>query len=286
MTGPADEPGSVLAPLADRYAHWLGLDAAQVMADREEAAQDIRAMQLVLRMERADPPSWHRAVALAAAGAAALCLDERSAPGGPWHDAVAAYVRGHIRKVTRRARGAHWTAAQELPGVYAAHHGTRIRVLVPGLATELDGRISRLQVGGTDVPVDEQPPEPAVLDPPAGAQEPTGRAEEDALQLWVPTGIPMTVGKAMAQAGHAGMILAALLSRGGATDRARLAAWRDRGYPVRVSRVAPEDWSDLGRPLRSDQAVAWSDRALLAVRDAGFTEVVPGTITVIARAPG
>jgi hypothetical protein len=61
----------LLAPLRERYAHWLQLDPQQVLADREEAAADVRAMQLVLRMERADPPSWHRALAAAATGAAA-----------------------------------------------------------------------------------------------------------------------------------------------------------------------------------------------------------------------
>jgi peptidyl-tRNA hydrolase len=37
--------------------------------------------------------------------------------------------------------------------------------------------------------------------------------------------------------------------------------------------------------MRNDQAAAWTENGLLAVRDAGFTEVAPGTITVIARAP-
>jgi peptidyl-tRNA hydrolase len=268
---PAAPLGAVLAPLADRYAHWLGLDTAQVLADREEAAHDIRAMQLVLRMERSDPPSWHRAVALAAGGAAAICLDERAEPGGEWHDPVAAYVRGHIRKVTRRARGAHWTAAQDRPGLSTDAAGTQLRVLVPGPVAELDPRISRLQVGGTDVPVDE-PPGPSA-------------PEAAALRMWLPTGIPMTVGKAMAQAGHAGMICAALLGRDGDAGRQRLAAWRDRGFPVVVRRVDAGEWQTLGRPLAQDQAAAWTGQGLLAVRDAGFTEVEPGTITVIACAP-
>jgi peptidyl-tRNA hydrolase len=262
--------GSVLAPLADRYAHWLGLDAAQVLADRQEAAQDVRAMQLVLRMERADPPSWHRAVALAAGGAAAICLDAGSEPGGEWHEAVREYVRGHIRKVTRRARGAHWTAAQDMPGLTLADGVTQLRVLVPDRVADLDPRISRLQVGGTDVPADE----------------PSGGADRSrSLRLWVPETIPMTVGKAMAQAGHAGMILAALLSRDGRAGRGRLAGWRDGGYPVVVRRVDEAEWAGLGEPLRADQAAAWTELGLLAVRDAGFTEVAPGTITVIARAP-
>ena len=261
---------SVLAPLADRYAHWLGLDTAQVLADREEAAADIRAMQLVLRMERSDPPSWHRAVALAAGGAAAICLDVRSEPGGEWHDAIADYVRGHIRKVTRRARGAHWAAAQDLPGLTLESAGTQVRLLVPGPVAELDPRISRLQVGGTDVPLDD--PEPAP-DP------------SEALLLWVPTGIAMTVGKAMAQAGHAGMICAALLGRDGEAGRQRLADWRDRGFPVVARRVNGADWASVGEPLAQDQAAAWTEQGLLAVRDAGFTEVDPGTITLVGRAP-
>jgi peptidyl-tRNA hydrolase len=268
---PAAPLGAVLAPLADRYAHWLGLDTAQVLADREEAAHDIRAMQLVLRMERSDPPSWHRAVALAAGGAAAICLDERAEPGGEWHDPVAAYVRGHIRKVTRRARGAHWTAAQDLPGLTMDAGGTWVRVLVPGPVAELDPRISRLQVGDTDVPVDELP----------GPSAPDAAA----LRMWLPTGIPMTVGKAMAQAGHAGMICAALLGRDGDAGRRRLSGWRNAGYPVDVRRVETDTWAALCGPLIADPASTWTDEGLLAVRDAGFTEVEPGTITVIGQLP-
>ncbi len=265
--------GAVLAPLADRYARWLGMDAAQVLADRDEAAHDIRAMQLILRMERATPPSWHRAVALAAAGATALCLDERSAPGGEWHDAVAAYVRGHIRKVTRRARGAHWAAAQELPGLTLEADGTQVRVLVPGPVVELDPRIGRLQVGGTDVPSDVPPDEPG---PASGA-----------LRLWIPEALPMTVGKAMAQAGHAGMICAALLARDDAppADRERLAGWREAGFPVTVRRVDAAQWARLAQRVARDQDLAWRTEGRLAVRDAGFTEVEPGAITIIATRP-
>ena len=49
----------------DTGAHWLRLDPSQVRDDREEAAHDIRAMQLVLRMERAFlPKSWRTAKAM------------------------------------------------------------------------------------------------------------------------------------------------------------------------------------------------------------------------------
>ncbi len=271
--------GEALTPLRERYAHWLRLSESDVARDREEAAEDVRAMQIVLRLERADPPSWHRAVALAAAGAAAICLDPRSDPDGEWYPAVRDYCRGHIRKVTRRARAGHWAAAQDLPGRTLRDGGTEIRVLVPGLASELDGRISRLQVGGTDVPVDA-PPEPS-RDP---ATDPASDPAE-ALRLWVPAAIGMTVGKAMAQSGHAGMIMAALLAGEGEEGRAALDRWRDAGYPVTVRRVDGTAWGEVSAGL-ADQAAAWQRHGVLAVRDAGFTEVAPGTITMIGRRPG
>jgi len=266
----ADNPGELggaLAPLRERYAHWLQLDAQQVLDDRDEAAQDIRAMQLVLRMERAEPPSWHRALAAAATGAAAICIDERSEPGGPWHNAIRNYCRGHIRKVTRRARGAHWQAAQDLPGITVELAGAQVRVLVPGLVSELDPRISRLQVGGTDVPVDEPPS--TIAEPNAG------------LAVLLAAGTSMTLGKAMAQAGHAGMIAVALLA---GDDQAALARWRSGGCLADARQATAVEWAALTAEL-ADENQAWQSARLLAVRDAGFTEVAPGTVTVIARAP-
>ena len=258
--------GEVLGPLAARYAHWLGLDRAEVELDREEAAADIRAMQLIVRMERAQPPSWHAALALAAGGAAALCLDARSDPGGEWHESVAAYCRGHIRKVTRRARAGQWTATADLPGLTLTEGVTQIRTLVPGRVAELDRRITVLQVGGTDVEVDPAPDDP-----------PTPR-----LTVFVPSALGMTLGKGMAQAGHAGMIAAALLA---GSDQAALQRWHDAGCAAVMHRADEDTWAALRSEL-DDPERAWTQRRLLAVRDAGFTEVAPGTITVIATLEG
>src|ERR1700712_909068 len=160
--------GEVLAPLRARYAHWLQLDADQVLTDRDEAADDIRALQLILRLERDRAPSWHTALAMAASASAAICLDPRAEPGGEWHDAVREYCAGHIRKVTRRARGAQWEATADLPGITLTYGDTEVRALVPGRVQELDKRVSKLQVGGTDVA-------PDVLR--------TG-SSTDALQIW------------------------------------------------------------------------------------------------------
>ncbi|MTD13345.1 hypothetical protein GIS00_05215 [Nakamurella sp. YIM 132087] len=259
--------GEALAPLRARYAHWLGLDSEQVLADRDEAAEDIRAMQLLLRMERDAPPSWHRALAMAASGAAALCLDPRAEPGGEWHEAIADYCGGHIRKVTRRGRGAQWEATADLPGLSFADAGTEVRALLPGRVAELDKRVSKLQVGGTDAPVD--------VDPAPEVGPPTPE-----LRVWINPHHPMTLGKTMAQAGHAGMIAAALL----ATDPPALQAWIDAGLPARARLLHPDAWDTLVARL-ADPGEAWRSEKLLAVRDAGFTEVPPGTVTVAAHAP-
>ncbi len=263
--------GQALSPLAARYGYWLRLDAEAVLADREEAADDIRALQLIIRLERDRPPVWRRALELAATGCAAVCLDPRAEPGGEWYEAVRAYCLGHIRKVTRRGRGAQWAATADLPGISLIDGDTQVRAMVPGRVAELDKRIAKLQVGGTDVesgPAGELPAGPHV-DP------------DTMLQLWLPEEPPMTLGKAMAQTGHAGMIAAALLSCG---DVDTLLRWRDRGLPTLLHGRSPQfadRLAQLGEP-----EMAWEQHRLLAVRDAGFTEVGPGTVTVIAQAPG
>ena len=233
-------------------------------ADREEDPDQVRALQLILHLERDPLPSWHAAVALAARASAAVCLDARSEPGAEWYDAVLAYCTGHIRKVTRRARAGHWAATEDLPGITLSEGDTDVRALLPGLVSDVDKRVSRLQVGGTDAPVDEAP----------------SRSVPDGTLLVHPVpDLPITLGKTMAQAGHAGMILAALLA---GDDPDALHEWYAADLPVMVRRVDSAEWAGL-RSALTDPEKAWRSDRLVAVRDAGFTEIDPGTITVIAR---
>ncbi|MEJ7649661.1 MAG: peptidyl-tRNA hydrolase [Nakamurella sp.] len=276
MTPVPQPTATALLPVAARYAAWLGMSEQEVLADRDEAAQDVRALQLVLHLERDAVVSRHRALELAAGGAALLCLDPRSEPDGDWFEAVRLYCVGHIRKVTRRARGAQWEATADLPGLTLTAPdadgvvgGTQVRALLPGPVATLDKRVAKLQVGGTDVPWD-----PAAV--PADA-----RSSGPVLQLWVHDEPPMTAGKQMAQTGHAGMIAAALLAADGDP---MLGAWAAAGCPVTVARASSAEWSALVIALE-DPAAAWRSDRLLAVRDAGFTEIPAGTVTVIARAP-
>jgi peptidyl-tRNA hydrolase len=97
--------------------------------------------------------------------------------------------------------------------------------------------------------------------------------------LWLPPEPAMTVGKAAAQVGHATMLLAALLT---ADDRvAELDCWAVDGYRCAVRTACPRQWSALAPGEQPERA--WLERCVLVVRDAGFTEVAPGTVTCAAQ---
>ncbi len=72
------------------------------------------------------------------------------------------------------------------------------------------------------------------------------------------------------------MLLAALL------DSARLAAWAAQHYRCYVRVAEAEQWARSTAALARPHE-AWNEHGLVAVRDAGFTEVEPGTVTVVAR---
>ncbi|RKT52885.1 peptidyl-tRNA hydrolase [Saccharothrix australiensis] len=216
-------------------------------ATDEEDPASVRAMPVVLRIERADPPCRTDVLEAAAAAAVAVCLDPRSEPGGEWHDDVVAWVRGRIRKVSRRARGAHWAAVQELPGVTLAVGRAEVRAFVPGRVADLPKELSRLQISGSELPADEPGPVP-----------------EGARVLWLNPRVEMTAGKAAAQVGHASMLLAPTL-----TDE-ELEEWAALDYRCAVRTPTPAEW---------DAMVARPDAVV--VRDAGYTEVEPGTATVL-----
>ncbi|GAA3888376.1 aminoacyl-tRNA hydrolase [Saccharothrix violaceirubra] len=225
-------------------------DLLDLIARRDYSTESdvVRAMPMVLRIERADPPSRTDVLEAAAAAAIAVCLDDRAAVDGEWHPALEAWIRGRIRKVSRRARGAHWAAVQELPGVTITVGTASVRAFVPGPVTELPKELSRLQVAGSDLPPDTPGPVP-----------------EGARVLWVNPRVEMTAGKAAAQVGHATMILAPRLSA------AELKEWAAVEFRTAVRTPSPADW---------DLLVAGPDPVV--VRDAGFTEVAPGTATVAA----
>lgn len=205
-------------------------------------------MQLVVRAEKADPPN-HSAVCEAAATAVVrLLTDPRAAePGGAWHDAVREWEARRIRKVTRRARGVRWPEAESLPGITVEHAGAQVRAFPPGPVAEVPPQLAKLQVAGLDLPDAEEPAPPP--EPPYAA-------------LALNPDVTITTGKAAAQCGHAAQLL---LRQGRRKD---VAAWVGGGAAVHLA--GGVEWRRCVK------------EATVAVRDGGFTEVPPGTMTAVA----
>lgn len=257
-----DSVVDVLDPLIARYASWLALPGAATADTSDEDPENVVLMPMVLRIERRDPPARTALLEAAASAALAVCLDERCKPGGEWHEAMSTWVSGRIRKVARRARGSHWEPVQDLPGRTVEVGGAEVRAFLPMRVADMPKELSRLQISGSDLEPDE--PGPALPDAPV---------------LWLNPDAPMSAGKSAAQVGHATMILAALL-HGDGMDR-ELAEWAATGFRCSVRAADAETWSRL-HP-RDDPERAWRESRVAVVRDAGFTEVDPGTVTVLAQ---
>ncbi|EMF53433.1 peptidyl-tRNA hydrolase [Streptomyces bottropensis] len=213
---------------------------------RDEAPQFV--LPLVARIERGAPPARTDALETAARAVLVMLSDARSLGDGEWAEAMRSWQDARIRKVVRRARGAEWRRAEALPGITVAGGSAEVRVFPP---VPLDGwpkDLARLQVSGTDL---DDPAPPAEPDPAAPV-------------LWLNPEVEMSAGKAMAQAGHGAQLAWWDL------DAPARATWRDAGFPLAVRTTTPAHWTALtasGLPL---------------VRDAGFTEVAPGSSTVVA----
>ncbi|MFF4850233.1 aminoacyl-tRNA hydrolase [Streptomyces sp. NPDC001194] len=221
----------------------------QEHAARDEAPQFV--LPLVVRIEKAEPPARTDALETAARAVLVLLTDERARGGGEWAEAVRDWQDARIRKVVRRARGAEWRKAGTLPGVTVHGDMAEVRVFPP---VPLDGwpkELAKLQVSGTD------------LDDP----EPVAPAAPGAVVLWLNPELEMSAGKAMAQAGHAAQLAWWELTG------AERTAWQDSGFRLAVRTAPRERWAEL------------SASGLPVVRDAGFTEIAPGSATVVADHP-
>jgi len=222
--------------------------AASTPIDQDSAPQFV--LPLVVRVERASPPERTDALEAAARAVLTLLSDPRAADG-EWAEPVRAWETGRIRKVVRRARGAGWQRAVALPGITVTQGTAEVRVHPPVPVTDWPADLARLQVAGTDL-VDTAPrPEPDQATP----------------VLWLNPGLEMTAGKAMAQVGHGAQLAWRRLP---SRDRA---AWMASGFALAVRTAPARRWAEL---VKTDLPV---------VRDGGFTEVAPGSCTVVADHP-
>lgn len=217
--------------------------------------EDVLAMQIVVRIEKTAPPDRQRLLIAAAQAAVLVCLDPRAERDGPWAAGLDAWCDARIRKIARRARGKQWRDVQELGGVTADVGGAQARAFVPGRIGDVDRRVARLQIGGTEV-VGTVP-----SDAPSGVR--------DGLCLWLSPALTMSVGKSAAQVGHASMLGVELFSPASARS------WYAAGCPLDVRHADAEQWARLVDEAKAGRAAA--------VHDAGFTEIAPGSMTVVAE---
>jgi peptidyl-tRNA hydrolase len=218
-------------------------------AARDEGPQ--YALPLVIRVERAAPPARTDALECAARAVLTLLADPRASDDGEWASLIRAWTDARIRKVVRRARGAAWARVQDMPGITVPHRTAEVRVFPPVPVGDWPPDLAKLQVSGTDFTDPEPPPAP----------------EPGLPTLWVTPQVPMTAGKAMAQAGHAAQLAWWRLG-----ERSRL-EWQENGFDLAVRTAEPAQWAALlatGLPV---------------VQDGGFTEVAPGSRTVVADHP-
>jgi peptidyl-tRNA hydrolase len=164
-----------------------------------------------------------------------------------------------VRKVAVRA------SAEELEAVLAAHEGLldeRGLGCLPPMPRSQAGE----PLGSLPAFTDAKRPAEPTPQPPADAI---------ALTYVLAAELGLSQGKAMAQAGHGALMCA---------DDPRLG---DRGPRAGDWRA----WEEAGRPARVIEADADRFRGYLrsggaVVRDAGFTQVAPGTATVVCLPPG
>ncbi|WP_329173771.1 peptidyl-tRNA hydrolase [Streptomyces sp. NBC_01477] len=219
--------------------------------ERDAAPQFV--LPLVVRIERDAPPPRTDALETSARAVLTLLSDERATDeDGEWAQAVRDWQDARIRKVVRRARGGEWRRAETLPGITVTGQSAEVRVFPP---VPLDGwpkDLAKLQVSGTELddPETPLPPDPA---------EPV---------LWTNPDLSMSAGKAMAQTGHGAQLVWWEL------DADERVAWRAAGFPLAVREPSSRAWARLS-----------TTTGLPVVRDAGFTEIPPGSPTIIADHP-
>jgi peptidyl-tRNA hydrolase len=219
-------------------------------ASRDEGPQ--YALPLVIRVERTAPPARTDALEAAARAVLRFLSDPRvTGADGEWAAAARAWADARIRKVVRRARGAAWERARALPGITVVNGSAEVRVYPPVPVDDWPADLAKLQVSGTDLDDPRPPGEPAPGTP----------------VLWLNPELPMTAGKAMAQAGHGAQLAWWELGPSGRCE------WLERDFDLAVRVAGKEQWAELlvsGLPV---------------VTDGGFTEVAPGSATVVADHP-
>lgn len=218
------------------------------------------ALQLAARVEKLAPPTTVDISTAAVLATIALLDDDRSGPGGPWHDAVDAWNGARIRKIVRRGRASAWQRAQEPDGVTVKYGTAEVRAFVPSPMDQAPEALAKLRI--QSVPLVEVPTVSKVVLAAEGSQDEAASA--DVLAIAVTPLVEMSWGKQAAQCAHAGQW--AWMR----ADADVVAHWNAAGRPIRIVHPDERLWS------------AMADDAPIQIRDGGFTEIPAGTRTAVA----
>lgn len=214
---------------------------------------DPPTMYYVVRKDRA--LSLGQAMSLAGAGAVLCAQQWRQAPA--WAHAFAVWHEHSFRKVTLRADDIQFGCVRdELDcALLDGPDGETLLCSPPRQKSAREALLARLPAY-TDAPRPDQQPAP-----------PTGPV----MRYVVRAAVMKSMGKAMAQAGHAALMCADLLER---AHGQAFTAWRENARAGVVLLGDDLDWAHV--QAQTDCVV---------VRDAGLTQVQAGTATVLALVP-
>ena len=204
---------------------------------------------MAVRVEKLDPPTTTAICAAAALATIGLLEDDRSRPGGSWHEAVAAWNGDRIRKLVRRGRASAWDRAQVPDGVTVERDGAEVRAYVPGPLDEAPEALAKLRIKSTALDEVEQV---------------STLPQVSGLMIAVTPLVEMSWGKQAAQCAHAGQ-WAWMRS-----DSEIVARWDVAGRPITIVHPSPALWDGV------------ADTAPVQIRDGGYTEIPAGTRTAVA----
>lgn len=260
-----DDDGHTESAAGVREAHSLLASALGdgVNQPDEEDPRDpntVQAMPIVLNMPKSSPPRRQELLEAAALASALVCLDPRAGRDGVWKESLSRWYGARIRKIARRARtSGQWSKVQSVPGVTITIRGSSARAFIPGPVRDVDPRIGKLQISGTDLPRDDAP-----------QQEHIGGSDTPYPTIALNEDLEMSVGKAAAQVGHAAMLWAAHAS-----------------FPTVEQWLHEPRFTIVEVPGSELKAAArrYGAGHYVEVVDAGFTEVAPGSRTAVAFDP-
>ncbi|WP_296103212.1 aminoacyl-tRNA hydrolase [uncultured Corynebacterium sp.] len=260
---PESEESSAAAGVRDAHsllASVLGDEAHQPDREDPDDSNTVQAMPIVLNMPKSSPPRRRELLQAAALASVLVCLDTRAGSDGAWRESLSRWYGARIRKIARRARtSGQWSKVHSIPGVTVTIGVSSARAFLPGPVHDVDPRIGKLQISGTDLPRDDASQTRCI-----GGNDlvcPTIALNED---------LGMSVGKAAAQVGHAAMLWAAHAS-----------------FPTVERWLHEPQFTIVEVPSSELEAAArrYGAGHYVEVVDAGFTEVAPGSRTAVAFDP-